>query len=469
MKTLARTTLATPVSLFKSSLLFAVCLTSFGPEARAQIRGEDASPGVGLWRSDPHYPVPYRVPETEQVADTLARVGKYVDNNCPIRWIDLDTGEAIEAGNSDVLNPGLEYGLFSPISYEWGVTYAGMIRAAEVTGDPFYHDYVKQRLEAIEQIGARYLQRLPEDRPRRYLTDGLIEPHNLDQCGSMTAGIIKAHAHGIGDDLSRFFNPAIDYISNKQMRLADGTFARNRPLPNSLWLDDLYMSVPALAQMGKLTGEHKYFDDACAQIIQMNERMYLPDTGIYRHGWVEDMSPHPSFAWGRANGWTIMATAELLSELPADHPQFDTILSIYQQHIAGIAAHQGIDGFWHQLLDRPETYQETSATAMFVFSLARGINRGWIEASAYAPRAILGWNALSTQIDEEGAIHGTCVGTGIGWDAAFYAYRPVSKHAPHGYGPTILAGAEVLEMLELFGDELSFHDSAIHFGETPDW
>ena len=51
----------------------------------------------------------------------------------------------------------------------------------------------------------------------------------------------------------------IDYISNKQLRLTDGTLARNRPLPNALWLDDLYMSVPALAQMGNLTGDREIF------------------------------------------------------------------------------------------------------------------------------------------------------------------------------------------------------------------
>ena len=47
----------------------------------------------------------------------------------------------------------------------------------------------------------------------------------------------------------------IDYIMTKEFRLPDGTLARNRPQPNTLWLDDLYMSVPALAQMGKLTGD----------------------------------------------------------------------------------------------------------------------------------------------------------------------------------------------------------------------
>ena len=84
---------------------------------------------------------------------------------------------------------------------------------------------------------------------------------------------------------------------------------------------------------------------------------------------------------------------------------------------------------------------------MFVFAIARGVNRGWLNDSAYGPAAILGWNAVSTQIDAQGAVQGTCVGTGIGWEATFYAYRPVSPYAAHGYGPVLLAGAEILELL----------------------
>lgn len=446
-----------------------LCLSVPQSSLHAQRRGEDAAPGQGLWRSTPHYPIPYGVPEAADVQEKLNRVARYIDRNCPIRWIDLDTEQSIEPGDPNTENPGLEYGLFSPFSYQWGVTYAGMLRVSEVTEDPVFHEYVQMRLETMEEIGARYLERPVEERPRRYMFESLLYPHNLDQCGSMTAALIKAHTRGVGQDLSRFFTPAIDYISNEQMRLSDGTLARNRPLPNSLWLDDLYMSVPALAQMGKLTGETRYFDDACAQIEQMTNRMFLSDTGLYRHGWVEDMNPHPSFAWGRANGWTIMATTELLSVLPEDHPRYAAILNIYRTHVEGIANYQEENGFWHQLLDNPSTYEETSATAMFVFSLARGINRGWIDPSAYAPRTILGWNAVGTMIEAEGAVEGTCVGTGIGWDAAFYAYRPISKYASHGYGPVLLAGAEVLDMMERFEGELSFHDSAVHLGETPDW
>ena len=105
----------------------------------------------------------------------------------------------------------------------------------------------------------------------------------------------------------------INYISNGQQRLSDGTLARNRPQKNTLWLDDLYMSVPALAQMGKLTGEKKYYDDAVKQVIAVfSKRMFNKDINLYMHGWVESMNPHPEFHWARANGWAFMAMTELI-------------------------------------------------------------------------------------------------------------------------------------------------------------
>src|SRR6478736_2697594 len=197
---------------------------------------------------------------------------------------------------------------------------------------------------------------------------------------------------------------------------AASTLARNRPLANALWLDDLYMSVPALAQMGALTGDRKYFDDAVKQITQFSARMFVPETGLYRHGWVQDMDPHPAFYWARANGWAVVAMAELLSVLPEDHPGRAAVLAQYRAHVAGLTAQQSGAGLWHQLLNRNDSYLETSASAMYVYAIARGINRGWLEPLAYGPTVSLGWNAVAQKVNAQGQVEGTCIGTGMGFD-----------------------------------------------------
>ena len=70
-----------------------------------------------------------------------------------------------------------------------------------------------------------------------------------------------------------------DYVAQRQFRIADGTLARQRPQPESLWADDLYMSVPALAQMGALTGERAWFDDAVKQVLQFHSHLWDPQAG----------------------------------------------------------------------------------------------------------------------------------------------------------------------------------------------
>ncbi|MEO5959629.1 MAG: glycoside hydrolase family 88 protein, partial [Opitutaceae bacterium] len=153
---------------------------------------------------------------------------------------------------------------------------------------------------------------------------------------------------------------------------------------------------------------------------------------------------------------------ELLDVLPENHPGRAKVLEIYRAHIRGLAERQGKDGRWHQLLDRPDSYLETSATAMFAFAIARGVNRGWLDAQAHAPMAILAWNAVTTQVNATGQIENVCVGTGMGFDPAFYYARPVSNVAPHGPGPVLLAGAEMVTLAK--SGKAIINDEAVMFG-----
>lgn len=79
----------------------------------------------------------------------------------------------------------------------------------------------------------------------------------------------------------------------------------------------------------------------------------------------------------------------------------------------------------------------------------------------YGPVAHLAWEAVATQINDKGEVEGTCVGTGMGFDPAFYYYRPVSSKAAHGYGPTLWAGAEMIKLIKNFYP--TYNDAAIHY------
>jgi rhamnogalacturonyl hydrolase YesR len=424
--------------------------------------------GVDIVRSlQPAYPLPYAPASVPEISAVLGRVVDYLEVANPINVLDADTRERVTDLTNLPKRVVIEPGDFQLISYEWGVAYAGMLRAGDATGDPRFKEFAARRMEALRLIAA-HIQATPaaerlQPNPLRHL----LEPAALDDCGAMSAAFLKAQQAGLGGDFRPLIDIALDFITTKQFRLPDGTLARNRPMPDSVWLDDLYMSVPALAQMGRLTGDGKYFDDAARQVLQFSGKLFVKDKGLFLHGEAEGMQDHPRFYWGRANGWAAMAEVELLSVLPEQHPGFAPVLAQLRDHVRGLAAVQGLNGLWHQLLDRPETYEETSCSAMFVFAAARAINRGWIDAAAYGPMVSLGWNAVAHKVNVQGQVEGTCIGTGLTWDPMFYAYRPTSVYAAHGYGPVLLAGAEMIALRQGKGTGAGMHDDGVHFVRPP--
>ncbi|HOZ97897.1 MAG TPA: glycoside hydrolase family 88 protein [Niabella sp.] len=429
--------------------------------ANAQyVSGEGNDVSMPLHLTKPKYDIPYGETTKESVKSQLDKVFNYLNATTPAKIVNVKTLESLKDWskvNSDYI---FEKGDFRLTSYEWGVTYTGMLEVGAATGDKRYTDYTISRLNFLGEVVQHYKNFLSKNPGAITPVKSVIEPHALDDAGSLAASMIKGILAGADSKLIRpMVDHFINYILHKEFRLKDGTLARNRPLPNTLWLDDLYMSLPALAQMGKLTGDARYWDEVIRQYHHFSTRMFNITNNLYMHGWVQDMTPHTQFHWARANGWALMTKVEMLDVLPESDSRRIEILNKFKHHVSGLAKVQDKTGFWHQLLDKNDSYLETSATAIYAYCIARGINKGWLDAKAYLPMVLLAWNAVSSQITNQGQIQGTCVGTGMGFDPAFYYYRPVSNFAAHGYGPALLAGAEIYKMLQQ--NPFEINDSAV--------
>ncbi len=444
-------------SLFLIFLLVFVTKTTFAQ--RNETKANDSNTPLHLLKPD--YPVPYGKVEIADVTAVLNRIHGYLDGVTPPNFMNSKTGEKLTDLSKIDSNTVLQKGDFRLVSYEWGVTYGAMLLATEATGDVRFKNYADVRLQFLADAAPYFKKSAAEheDWGSKTPLRNLILPRALDDCGAMCAAMIKATRAGSKADLRPMIDIHINYIMAKEHRLKDGTLARMRPQPNTIWLDDLFMAIPALAQMGKLTGEVRYFDEATKQLLAYAKRMFNKEKGVFMHGWVEGMTEHPQFHWARANGWAIMTMVELLEVLPQSHPKRAEILELLRAHVRGLTAYQSGSGFWHQLLDRSDSYLETSATAIYTFAFARAINRGWIDGLAYAPATLLAWNAVSTKVNAQGQVEGTCVGTGMAFDPAFYFHRPISPFAAHGYGPTILAGAEVIQLLK--NKQFEINDSSL--------
>ena len=144
----------------------------------------------------------------------------------------------------------------------------------------------------------------------------------------------------------------------------------------------------------------------------------------------------------------------VLSELPENHPQRARIMKGYKTMMAALLKYQGKDGMWRQLIDKPESWPESSCSGMFTFAIVSGVKQGWLDEKAYAPAARRAWLALVGYLDGEANIREVCMGTSksrqvVGSDDLklqydFYVARPRKVGDLHGQSPVLWTAAAFL-------------------------
>jgi rhamnogalacturonyl hydrolase YesR len=225
------------------------------------------------------------------------------------------------------------------------------------------------------------------------------------------------------------------------LALADAQWAN--PTPDGLtaearyWIDDMYM-IPALqVQAFRATGDGKYLDRAALAMVAYLDRLQQPN-GLFFHG------PDSPFFWGRGNGWMAAGMAELLRELPAQHPRRERILAGYRKMMSALLEYQDGQGLWHQLVDKPASWPETSGTGMFTFAFVTGVKEGWLADGTYGPAARKAWIALVGYLDAEANLREVCVGTNKGKSEQYYLDRPRAVGDLHGQAPLLWSASALL-------------------------
>jgi unsaturated rhamnogalacturonyl hydrolase len=269
----------------------------------------------------------------------------------------------------------------------------------------------------------------------------------LDDSSAPALPFIHLYSQGKLEQAWPLIEKAAKQASEQQYRLDDNTLCRPEPVRWSIWADDLFMYVPFILQYAKITGNQQLIDDAIHQAIMFHKYLFDEAKGIYYHGWFSDTGEHSVANWSRANGWVTWAMSELLREITPKHKNYRELRKIHKQHLDGLLKYQHASGLWHQVLDHPDTYLETSGTALFTLALARGVNDGWL-GRKYRNAALAGWEGVASQIEENGTVTGICQGTGIGETVEFYQNRQTPLHDPRGLGAVITAGIEIHKMLE---------------------
>jgi unsaturated rhamnogalacturonyl hydrolase len=334
-------------------------------------------------------------------------------------------------------------------TYSNGATMLGMINIYNYNGNKKYFDFVKKysdfTLEKYDDLKNEFFSK----HSYRVANYRMFRKTMLDDAGAPTLPFILTYLETKEEKYLPIINEMAEYVINSQVRLEDGTFCRPEPVEMTVWADDMFMSVPMLLRIAQFYENKSIVDDAVKQIINIHKYLWISEKELHKHAWFNDRKEHSPVFWGRANGWIIWAITDALQLLPENSLNYKTIMKIYKDIIDGIIKYQDEDGMWHQVLDNPKSFKETSSTAMFTLAIASGVNNKWLPAD-YGKYALLGWEGISLNISNDGIVKDICRGTGIGFDEEFYDTRERFPNDPRGLGAVFTCAVEVEKLIRNF-------------------
>jgi rhamnogalacturonyl hydrolase YesR len=292
--------------------------------------------------------------------------------------------------------------------------YDGMLAASKVTGDARYHD-------AMLKVGEKVKWREINDR----------FPHADD----MAIGKMYMDLY-LEDKQPERMKETKDILDQLVVRPDD---------PKKLlwwWCDALFMAPPVLARMTVATGDKKYMDFMDKEWWETSASLYSPENHLYfrdsRYFTQKEKNGQPIF-WARGNGWVMGAFAKVLEEMPKDYPDRKKFVAQYREMATKIASIQGPDGLWRSGLLDPADYDlpEVSGSAFFTYSIAWGINNGWLDRAQYEPVVKKSWAALVSHIYADGR-----VGSIQPIDGQPGKFKPSASYV-YGVGGFLLAAQEM--------------------------
>lgn len=335
-------------------------------------------------------------------------------------------------------------------SYDQGVVLKGIECVWEDTGNQKYIDYIQHIIDHFIKPDGSIQTYDPTD-------------YKLDDINNGKILLLLYRVTG-----NKKYWKAATRLRNQlrtQPRTQSGGFWHKKIYPHQMWLDGLYMAEPFYAHYAEMTHDSKAFDDITHQFVLMELHARDPKTGLLYHGWDESKQQKwansktgdsPNF-WGRAMGWYAMALVDALDYFPKNSADSDSLVTILNRLATAVSKYQDpLTGLWWQVLNMPHkkgNYLEASASCMFVYSLAKGVRKGYLP-DKFAKVASKGYkgiihNLIKTDSNGQVNLTGTCSVAGLGGhpyrDGSFeyYVNEPVRTNDPKGIGAFIMASCQI--------------------------
>jgi unsaturated rhamnogalacturonyl hydrolase len=326
-----------------------------------------------------------------------------------------------------VATPHTNFGAPTPpssITYSEVCAWYGALRFAGATKNKALQQQLEQRF-----------------RPLLYVDNKLVpRPDHVDHTvfGVLPLALYQQTHNDIYLDMGKWFADA-------QWRMPANTKPEYAALLDSgyswqtrMWIDDMFMITAIQVQAYNATGNTLYVERTAKEIVKYLDALQQPN-GLFYH------APDVPFFWCRGNGWVAAGITELLRVLPATSSYRPAILQAYTKMMHTLKQQQDSNGMWHQLVDDPQSWAETSGSAMFAYAMITGVKKGWLNAAEYAPVARKAWLALMPYINSNGDVREVCEGTNKKNDRQYYLDRKRITGDMHGQAPYLWCATALAE------------------------
>ena len=308
------------------------------------------------------------------------------------------------------------------------VYYEGLMALYEIDKNPAYIDYTDR--------WANFHKWTPRNGTSTCDAD--------DQCCSQT---YLDRFMMTGD--SAMLKPTIENLQ-KQMQTKIGWWT---------WIDAIQMAMPVYAQMYKITGDRKYLEHGMKMYRWSRNEC---GGGLFNEKgdglWWRDADYVPPYKekdgkdcyWSRGNGWVLAAYVRVMNQLSPKDKVYKEVKKDFLTMCNGLAKCQREDGFWNVSLVSPTTYggKETTGTALFLYGIAWGLQKGYLKEKVFRPIADKAWAAMAKDAVHADGFLGWVQGTGKDPSAGQpVTYTKVPDFEDYGIGCFLLGAAEYYKLL----------------------
>lgn len=341
----------------------------------------------------------------------------------------------------DYLRPYVDSCFYAQWFYAVMVGHLGLKKAGEAVNEKRYADYFIASMKTVADFYL-YMRYEHELFGMPSFMQRAAKPCDLDSIGTMGMNMCELFsAKHLGDALAAALSLYIEMRKNIPV-FKDGTFNRGA----TMWADDTFMSCPFLLRLADTIGNAEISDFAARQLLGFKKYLYMDDKKLFSHIYFTGEKKANRVPWGRGNGWAFVTLSEALELLPETSAYKKEITELFVEFADGLKQYQGKNGLWHQVLDREDSYEETSCTAMFIIGLCRGVRRGVLGAEFVEIIKKAHDGIIKYAVDRGGNVYGVCRGSGCSMDPEYYMRLGTAENDDHGTGIVLWALSEIKKL-----------------------